>query len=115
MRNQAAASAAQAPRTGGFDPERGVFIFPEGGARPGVMPGVALIGENGRRPPKPILTEIPKTRRPQKRGWRAPRHPSALAKVLFPWRMVAWAAIGAGGAALVVLVLASAGVNAFGA
>jgi hypothetical protein len=69
---------AQAPAKGRFDPELGVYFFPESELRAGVMVGVALLGPNGRRlpPRRPIAICDPARKPPRRRRGRRP--PDAL-------------------------------------
>lgn len=80
MIDRRAAKAADATPAGGFDPERGVFIFPEGDIRPGVKAGVALMGPNGRRVPprKPIVLCDPARKPPRRRCPRPRPRPGEL-------------------------------------
>lgn len=61
----------------GWRPELGVFILQEGEGQRAILPGVALLGPNGRRlpPRKPIVIGDPASRR-RRRGWHA--RPGAL-------------------------------------
>lgn len=64
------AEETQVPPVVGWDPTRGVFIFPERD----LLPGVALIGPNGQRVPerRPIVICDP-ARKPPRRRCRCPR------------------------------------------